>query len=103
MKRSAATRHLSGRVNGFVFLALLLAVTGGALALSVTYSSSSYSGFSPAGSSGPEASRALVTASIDESAVVTLRGNTRPEANAANDRGPVADDFPMTHLMLQLR
>ena len=33
----------------------------------------------------------------------TLRGNTRPEATAANDRGRVSDDMPLDHLMLQLR
>ena len=35
---------------------------------------------------------------------MTLAGNTRPEAkNPGNDRGPVADDMPMPHMMLQLR
>ena len=34
---------------------------------------------------------------------VTLRGNTRPEANAANDRGRVADGLALNHMMLQLR
>jgi len=34
---------------------------------------------------------------------VTLKGNTRPEARAQNDRGAVADDFPMEHILLQLR
>jgi hypothetical protein len=37
------------------------------------------------------------------SALVTLRGNTRPEANAYNDRGRVADSMPLNHLMLQLQ
>ena len=45
----------------------------------------------------------LITAAIDESRLVTLAGDTRPEANAANDRGPVADNLPMEHMMLQLR
>jgi hypothetical protein len=35
--------------------------------------------------------------------LVTLRGNTRPEAKASNDRGRVADDFPMNHMVLLLR
>ena len=35
--------------------------------------------------------------------LITLRGNTRPEANPTNDRGPVADDSPMEHMMLLLR
>jgi subtilase family serine protease len=34
---------------------------------------------------------------------VTLKGNTRPEANAENDRGRVPDSLPMDHMMLQLR
>jgi len=45
----------------------------------------------------------LITDQIDENNLVTLGGNTRPEATAANDRGPVADSFPMEHLWLQLR
>ena len=53
-------------------------------------------------SGGPQ-TRELVTPSIDESELVTLRGNTRPEAIALNDRGAVADDFPMEHMLLQLR
>ncbi|HVN10024.1 MAG TPA: protease pro-enzyme activation domain-containing protein, partial [Patescibacteria group bacterium] len=40
---------------------------------------------------------------IDEGNQVVLRGNTRAEANARNDRGLVADDLPMDHLLLQLR
>jgi hypothetical protein len=46
----------------------------------------------------------LITQSINDSDLVTLAGNTRPEAkNPNNDRGPVADDMPMPHMMLQLR
>ncbi len=48
--------------------------------------------------------RILITEPIDESKLVTLRGNTRPEArNPANDRGRVDDSFPMAHMLLQLR
>jgi subtilase family serine protease len=50
--------------------------------------------------SGP---RVLITQKIDEARLVRLAGNTRPEANAANDRGPVAPDFPMNHILLELR
>jgi subtilase family serine protease len=39
----------------------------------------------------------------DDSGLFTLRGNTRPEANAENDRGPVPSDFPMKHMLLQLK
>jgi subtilase family serine protease len=48
--------------------------------------------------------RILITERIDESKLVTLHGNTRPEALAsANDRGRVDDRFPMMHMLLQLR
>jgi len=42
---------------------------------------------------GPQASPGLVT----------LRGNTRPEAVAQNDRGRVSDDLILNHMMLQLQ
>ncbi|MGA9530042.1 MAG: S53 family peptidase [Terriglobales bacterium] len=45
----------------------------------------------------------LITQNVDESKLSILAGNTRPEANRQNDRGPVADDFPMTHMLLQLK
>ena len=46
---------------------------------------------------------AVLKGHIDEHRLMTLRGNVRPEAGAANDRGPVADNFQMDHLFLQLR
>lgn len=45
----------------------------------------------------------LITAPIDETRLVTLVGNTRPEANARNDRGRVPDSFPVEHMLLQLK
>ncbi len=45
----------------------------------------------------------LITQNIDESKLVTLHGNTRPEAVTANDRGVVRADFPLDHMLLQLR
>ena len=47
--------------------------------------------------------RGLITQEINENNMVTLQGNTRPEANAINDRGAVADDLTMDHMMLQLQ
>lgn len=35
--------------------------------------------------------------------LVTLRGNTRPEAVAKNDRGRVSDGLTLNHMMLQLQ
>jgi hypothetical protein len=54
----------------------------------------------------PADSRAqpMITAPVNESSLVTLRGNTRPEAkNLANDRGRVDDSLPLDHMQLQLR
>jgi subtilase family serine protease len=46
--------------------------------------------------------RRLITQSIDERHLVRLAGNTRPEMNAANDRGPVSDDLELHHMYLLL-
>ena len=48
-------------------------------------------------------SRALVVDRVDETRLFRLAGNTRPEARAEYDRGPVADDLVMDHMLLQLR
>ncbi len=53
-----------------------------------------------AANSGP---RALITQPIDNAQTVTLYGNTRPEADAKHDRGRVADDFALNHMLLQLK
>ncbi len=46
----------------------------------------------------------LITQNIDEAKLVTLAGNTRPEAKAKKyDRGLVADDLTMDHMLLQLK
>jgi len=44
----------------------------------------------------------LINDKIDETQLVTLPGNVRPEANASHDRGPVADSMPLNHLQLVL-
>jgi len=47
-------------------------------------------------------SQALVNVKIDETQLLTLPGNVRPEANPSHDRGPVADSMPLNHLQLVL-
>jgi subtilase family serine protease len=48
--------------------------------------------------------RVLITEAIDESKLVTLSGNTRPEARKRQyDRGIVPDSKPVEHMLLQLR
>jgi subtilase family serine protease len=53
-------------------------------------------------SAGPQAS-ALPAPDVGQGGLVTLRGNTRPEAQAKNDRGRVPDDMTINHILLQLR
>jgi subtilase family serine protease len=45
----------------------------------------------------------LITQTVDESKLVTLGGNTRPEAKAKYDRGRVTDNLLMEHLLLLLK
>src|SRR5258707_2175907 len=47
--------------------------------------------------------RPRITQSINEMDRVALPGNTHPEARLANDRGVVAKNFPMEHMLLQLK
>ena len=49
------------------------------------------------------APRPLITQVVDEATLATLRGNTRPEATAAHDRGLASDDLAMDHMLLQLQ
>ena len=46
---------------------------------------------------------AQITDPINDNDVVSIPGNIRPEATAANDRGRVPDNFPLDHLNLLLR
>lgn len=50
-----------------------------------------------------QASGSLIRQRIDADRLVTLAGNTRGEANAANDRGAVSDDLPVEHMLLLLK
>jgi len=47
--------------------------------------------------------RSRVSQGIDETNRVVLAGNTHPEARPANDRGAVANDFAMEHMLLLLK
>ncbi|HLY57317.1 MAG TPA: S53 family peptidase [Stellaceae bacterium] len=53
--------------------------------------------------SGSFAAAALVTQPVDDHNLVTLTGNTRPEAVRANDRGAVDPAMTLDHLELQLK
>src|ERR1700735_168263 len=46
--------------------------------------------------------QAIVSA-VNEANLTVLAGNTRPEANAANDQGAVEGSMPMQHMLLQLK
>ena len=47
--------------------------------------------------------RPLITSRVDENTLVTLRGNTRAEAIAANDRGRLDDATRIEHMFLLLQ
>jgi subtilase family serine protease len=59
--------------------------------------------FSHAQAGAGSTARRLITQPVDEDRRVILKGNTRPEANPANDRGAVSDALPMEHMQMQLR
>ncbi len=46
---------------------------------------------------------ALIHDRVDENKLVTLHGNTRPEATAENDLGAAEDSLSLDHMMLQLK
>ena len=77
-----------GRCTGFLVALLLLVLTLAPAGIAQT-------------SVGP--SQPLITQAINEGDLAVLAGNTRPEVNAANDRGIVPDSLPLPGLMLQLR
>ncbi|HEY6347666.1 MAG TPA: protease pro-enzyme activation domain-containing protein, partial [Bryobacteraceae bacterium] len=51
----------------------------------------------------PGVRRASINEEIDEARRYRLVGNTRPEETAQNDGGAVASDFPLEHMILQLK
>ncbi len=55
-----------------------------------------------AGSASAQSVSRLVTQSVDDALSVALKGNTRPEAVAENDRGRVADSLVLEHMQLLL-
>jgi subtilase family serine protease len=58
----------------------------------------------PAGRSGAAPQKpVLVTGPINAARLVTLAGNTRPEATPANDRGALPAKFRLDHMFLLLR
>jgi len=72
---------------------LLNSIPAAILALAVVF---------PPGLAAQAARTPRIAGRIDETALRTLAGNTRPEAIARNDRGAVADDLAMDHMLLQL-
>src|SRR5262249_26449194 len=86
-ERSTERRDMSQRLRlgAFVVFGLVLAFAGAVSAQEIG-----------------RRSRPMVTTHIDETRLVSLEGNTRPEANLLNDRGRVSDDFMLEHMLLQL-
>ncbi len=44
-----------------------------------------------------------IVSTVNEANLIALAGNTRPEANVANDQGEVEGSMPMQHMLLQLK
>jgi hypothetical protein len=49
------------------------------------------------------ASHTMITQKVDETRLVTLAGNTRPEVHFARDMGAVSDSLHLSHMYLQMR
>src|SRR5579862_646777 len=47
--------------------------------------------------------RPLIVDRVDETRRLTLRGNTRPEANSANDAGAAPSTMAMEHMLLVMQ
>jgi subtilase family serine protease len=45
----------------------------------------------------------MIAGAVDAGQLSALAGNTRPEANPANDSGAVADSLPIEHILMQLK
>jgi uncharacterized repeat protein (TIGR01451 family) len=58
--------------------------------------------FGPGACAQTTTAREQIAGPIDDRRLVTLRGNTRPEAAARNDLGPVPDALPMRHMQMLL-
>ena len=58
---------------------------------------------SPADAAAGTMPEHLIMQSVDEHTLVTLAGNTRPEAVARNDRGAVSDDLKLEHIYLLIK
>ena len=54
-------------------------------------------------SAAAQSVRRLVTTTIDDRQTVLLEGNTRPEASADHDRGPLAETAPLDRMQILLR
>jgi hypothetical protein len=52
---------------------------------------------------GSPSAAPLITQAIVSTQLTTLLGNTRPEANAQNDQGPVPSGLALPHMLLQLK
>jgi subtilase family serine protease len=57
----------------------------------------------PAYAQSNTASHPLISQTIDETVLVILAGNTRPEVRFARDLGPVPDSLQLSHMYLQMK
>ena len=98
LRSSLLARQVS-RMGRWLFRGRVLFAIGAVGALVTLFSGARAN----AQSGAVRATRRLITQAVDAGRTVVLEGNTRPEANSRNDRGPVAGDFRLEHMQLQLR
>jgi len=97
--RTFALRNILPRDEGTASRAR----TAGVAALVAGLLAVCFCAVAPAQAQSGALARRLITQAVNERNLVTLSGNTRPEAIAANDRGPVADDMQLSHMYLLLK
>ncbi|HTR60975.1 MAG TPA: protease pro-enzyme activation domain-containing protein, partial [Candidatus Binataceae bacterium] len=71
--------------------------------LGITALLAAIGGYVRIASAGPAGQSPMITQAIDDTRLVTLAGNVRPQTIGTNDAGLVANDLPMDHILLQLR
>jgi hypothetical protein len=90
--------NTSAMRNSLFILALLLALTG----LSASAQTTAQTASSTSQVHAPVVP-ARITQAIDETQLVTLKGNVHPLARAEFDRGPVSNAIPMNRMLLLLQ
>lgn len=86
-----------------VLIAAMIAVGLAVLSQTMFAASSSSTAGAQKGAPAVASVPGRITQPLDETQTITLQRNTRPEANATNDRGAVPEGFAVEHMLLLLQ